>query len=367
MSMLSYTLSTLAEALDGQLTGDGQISVSRLAHPADIQTAGDLALVMDEKLLPLLTKGKARAAIVGPKAQLEDGIVEAFITVKRPRLAMAQLTKMFAVPVSAYKGVHPTAIIEVGASLGKNVSVGACAFVGAGAVIGDDTILYPQTFVAAGAVIGANCLLYSGARIGSNVRIGNRCAIHYNSTIGGDGFSYVTPEPGSVEQAKSGSSSSVSDFNNHLVRIYSLGGVIIGDDVEIGSNTSIDQGTIQPTRIGNGTKIDNQVQVGHNVAIGENTMICGGVGIAGSVEIGNRVVLGGAVGVADHVKIGDNVLVMGMSGVSGPIEPNSVVGGLPARPREKMMENFFNISRLKNFFRKVDALVQRVEKLEKQD
>jgi UDP-3-O-[3-hydroxymyristoyl] glucosamine N-acyltransferase len=360
----SYTLSALAEALAGELVGDGTITVNRLAHPADLRGAGDLALVMDEKLLPLLNQGTARAAVISKNTKLETGVVEASIVVSRPRLAMAILTRMFSTPVPFCSGIHPTAIVESGVTLGKNISVGAYSFVGAGAVIGDNSILHPQTYICAGAVLGADSLIYPGVKIGGNVRIGDRCIIHFNTSIGADGFSYVTPEPGSVEQAKSGSSGHITNLNSHLVRIYSLGGVIIGDDVEIGANTSIDQGTVMPTRIGHGTKIDNLVQVGHNVTIGDSCLICGGVGIAGSVVIGNRVVLGGAVGVADHVKIGDNVVVMGMSGVSGPIKPNSVVGGMPARPREKMMENYFNLSRLKSFFQKVDTLVERVDRLD---
>src|SRR5262249_3185698 len=138
--------------------------------------------------------------------------------------------------------------------------------------------------------------------------IGERCIVHFNASLGADGFSFVTPQPGSVEQAKAGSGSSVAAANYELVRIASLGGVVIGDDVEIGASSCIDQGTIQPTRIGNGTKIDNHVQIGHNVTIGENCLICGRVGIAGSVTIGDRVVLGGAVGIADHLRIGDDVV-----------------------------------------------------------
>jgi UDP-3-O-[3-hydroxymyristoyl] glucosamine N-acyltransferase len=140
----------------------------------------------------------------------------------------------------------------------------------------------------------------------------------------------------------------------------------VGDDVEIGANTSIDRGTIAPTRIGSGTKIDNQVQIGHNVIVGENCMICGRVGIAGSAVIGNRVVLGGAVGIADHVTVGDDAIAMAMSGIAGNVAPRTIVGGLPAVPREKVMENLFNLGRMKSFFKKIEGLAERVDALEKE-
>ncbi|HAX90985.1 MAG TPA: UDP-3-O-(3-hydroxymyristoyl)glucosamine N-acyltransferase, partial [Rhodospirillaceae bacterium] len=142
--------------------------------------------------------------------------------------------------------------------------------------------------------------------------------------------------------------------------------VMIGDDVEIGANSSIDRGTIVSTRIGNGTKIDNQVQIGHNVEVGENCMLCGRVGIAGSSIVGNRVVLGGAVGVADHVKIGDDCVVMGMSGVAGNIAPKSLVGGQPAKPRAKMIEDMRNMNRIKGLVERVEELSHRLKVLEGQ-
>ena len=362
-----FTTQTLADAVSGQLIGDGQIEISRLAHPADIRGTGDLALAMDDKILPLLTKGAARAAVVCGKTELAPGLVEACIVVKRPRLAMATLTSLFAEPVPVVGGLHATAVIEEGAMLGTNVTLGAQSFVGRGAVIGDNCVLHPQTYIGPGAVIGRDALIYSGARIGGCVKIGERCIIHYNASIGADGFSFVTPEPGSVEQAKAGTSGNVTARNDHLVRIASLGGVHIGDDVEIGANTSIDQGTIAPTRIGNGTKIDNQVQIGHNVTVGENCLICGRVGIAGSVTVGNRVVIGGAVGIADHIKVGDDAMIMAMSGVAGHVLEKTIVGGIPANPRERMMENYINISRLKSFFKKVEAFSERLDRFEQKD
>jgi UDP-3-O-[3-hydroxymyristoyl] glucosamine N-acyltransferase len=359
-----FTMQAVAEAVEGQLTGDGQWTVTRLAHPADIASSEDLVLAMDAKLLPLIEKNPPRAVIMNKGAVLPAGKITASIIVDRPRLAMAKLTQLFAEPANVPPGIHPTAVIEAGATIGKNVAIGAQSYIGAGAVIGDGCILHPRTYVAPRAVIGEGGLIYPGVCIASHVTIGKRCIIHFNASIGADGFSFVTPQLGSVEEAKAGGSDEVTARNESLIRIASLGGVVIGDDVEIGANSSIDQGTIAPTRIGNGTKIDNQVQIGHNVVIGDNCMICGRAGIAGSASIGNRVVLGGAVGVADHVTIGDDAVVMAMSGVGGNVQARTVVGGFPAVPRERLMQNYTNMGRLKQFYRKIEGLIERMDHLE---
>jgi len=361
----SFTTQRLADELGGQLVGDGTIHVTRLAHPADARDVGDLALAMDAKLLPLLANGKSRVAVVAGDAEVPAGSVEACIRVARPRVVLSKLTNMFSEPVPVASGIHPTAIIEAGASIGANVTIGAQSFVGAGAVIGANSVLHPQVYIAPQAVIGENALIYSGVKVGAGVRIGARFIAHFNTSLGADGFSFVTPQTGSVEQVKADGGGEVTASNSAFLRIASLGGLVIGDDVEIGANTSIDQGTIAPTRIGNGSKIDNQVQIGHNVQIGDNCLICGRVGIAGSVTVGNRVVLGGAAGVADHVEIGDDAVIMAMSGVAGNVRPRSVVGGFPARPREQLLESYFNMSRLKSFFRKIEKIIERLDQLEK--
>jgi len=361
----TYTTQTIAQALNGRLIGDGNILIERVVHPAEVRGARDLALAVDGKFLPLLDKSGARAAVISHDADIEPGLMDACIVVDRPRLALAKLTQLFMEQVAVSGGVHPTAVIEDDAQLGENISIGAYAYIGVGAVIGAGSIVHPQVYIGPDAVIGRDALIHSGVRIGARVQIGDRCLIHFNASIGADGFSFVTPQMGSVESARN--TGAIEATNQELVRIASLGAVIIGDDVEIGANTSIDRGTIAATRIGNGTKIDNQVQIGHNVVIGENCMLCGRVGIAGSAVIGDRVVLGGAVGVADHVKIGDDAIAMGMSGIAGNVPSRAIVGGIPALPRDRLKENLFHMSRLKNVMKKIEVLIGRVDALEKTD
>jgi len=360
----TFTLKEIADAVGGKLIGDGNLRIARLAHPADAMGEGDLALAMDAKFLALLKGTKAAAAMVVGEEK-DSAFIASRIIVGRSRVAMAKVTALFAEPVYIEKGIHKTAVIEKGAKIGKNPSIGAFVYVARSAVIGDNAVLHPQAYIGEGATIGDDALIYAGAKIGAGTKIGNRAILHFNVSIGADGFSFVTPQMGSVETAKESGGGDVTASNTSLIRISSLAPVIIGDDVEIGANTSIDRGTIVSTRVGNGTKIDNQVQIGHNVQIGENCMICGRVGIAGSVVIGNRVVLGGAVGIADHATIGDDAIAMAMSGIPGNVAARTIVGGMPAVPRAKWMERMLYIGRLKQFFKKVEGLAERVEKLEK--
>lgn len=356
----TYTLAEIAQALDGTLVGDGSLLVDRVAHPADVRGPRDLVLAVDKSLIPLLEKTPACAALLPEGA--DKGSLQGAVLVGRGRFAMAKLTNLFFEPVHVAPGIHPSAVIEEGAEIGEGVTIGACSYVGAGAKIGKGCVLHPQVYIGPDVVVGDKALIYSGVRIGAHVRIGHRAILHFNASIGADGFSFVTPQLGAVESAKA--TGAVGATNEALVRIASLGAVEIGDDVEIGANTSIDRGTIVSTRIGNGTKIDNQVQVGHNVVIGNNCMLCGRVGVAGSVTIGNRVVLGGAVGIADHVTLGDDVVAMAMSGIAGNVPARSLIGGIPAMPRPRLMEQYLNIGRIKGLIQKVNDLTKRVSGLE---
>lgn len=360
---ISLTMKAVAEALGSKALGDEGVIVSRLAHPADIRGPEDLVLAMDKALFPFLEGSKARAAIIVEGAEVPASL-KAFIVVGRSRYALAKLTKLFEEKAETIKGIHPSAVVEPGAVIGQDVSIGAMSYIASGAEIGDGCVIHPQVYVGPNASIGPEGLLYPGVRIGARVKMGARCILHFNASIGADGFSFVTPEVGSVETAKA-TGAVEQGGNMELVRIFSLGSVEIGDDVEIGANTSIDRGTIVNTRIGRGTKIDNQVQIGHNVKIGENCMLCGRSGVAGSAEIGNRVVLGGATGVADHVKIGDDSVCMGMSGIAGNLAPRSLVGGIPAKSRAKMIQDMFNLNRIKSLVERMGALASRVEELER--
>ncbi len=365
MTPSPMTLNDVAAALDASLDvrveGDGGMAILRAVHPTEATGPGDLALAMDKTLLALLPGSKARAAVVADGAAVPDGL-EGWIIVKRPRYAMAGLMDVFEKPVHREPGAHPLAFVAPDASLGADVSVGPFAYVGPGASLGDGVVVLPHATVGAGARVGDGTLIHPGARIGERVEIGQRCIIHPNAVVGADGFSFVTPEPGSVETAKA--TGKVGATNVVIRRVNSIGTVILGDEVEIGAAATIDRGTMTATRIGSGTKIDNLVQIGHNVQVGSNCMLCGHVGVAGSVVIGDRVVLAGKVGVADHVTIGHDVVVGAYSGVGTDIPPRSVYLGIPAVPRSEAFDRFKGFARLKRMFADIGDLKKRVAAIE---
>ena len=356
-------LSEVAKALDGALVGDGSIDVVRAVHPAEAESAADLALAMDKPLLEILPQSKARAAILAEDAAAPKGL-DGYVLVKRSRYAMAGVTRLFDTPVHAPQGIHPSAVVEPDARVAKDVRIGPFTYVASGAIVDAGTILMSHVTVGADARIGAGSLLHAGVRIGERVEIGARAIIHQNASIGADGFSFVTPEAGSTEEARGGANDTVSAQNTVLTRINSIGTVVVGDDVEIGACTSIDRGTISATRIGNATKIDDLVMIGHNVEIGENCMICGQVGIAGSTRIGSRVVLAGQVGVGDHLTIGDDVVVGARSAVGTNLPSRMVAIGVPAVARSKAAEIYMYTRRLKSLFEDVGRLKKRLTAIE---
>lgn len=326
------TLSEIAEATGLAFAGNPDIVLGGAAEPA---AAGpeDLAMAMTPDFSSQLAQGQARAAVLAESADWQALGLEGALFAPRPRVALAGVTTVFAHAPDVAPGVHQTALIDGTAVIGGGSSVGAYVTVGPGVRIGPGARILAHATIGAGAEIGADALIAEGVRIGARVTAGNRLIVHANAVIGADGFSFVTPERGSVEAAKA--DGALTSTNTGFRRIHSLGAVTIGDDVEIGAGTTIDRGTLTDTAIGSGTKIDNLVQVGHNVRIGETCLICAQVGIAGSTVIGDRVVLGGKVGIADHVRIGANVVVAAASNVGTNIPSGRIVMGTPAIPRDE--------------------------------
>ncbi len=342
---MSHRIADLAAALGLDFDGDGDLRVDRPAHPADAG-ADDLAVAMDPKIARLMRPGP-RAAILWADAPWRDMGLSAAIFAPRPRYAMAGLTATFQHPVHAPEGVHPAALVDPSAEIGEGASIGPFCIVGAGARLGPRARLLSHVVIGAEVRLGADALLHSGVRIGDRCVIGDRFIAQVNAVIGAEGFSYVTLEPGAVEAAKARGASDVTGGAATVHnRIHSLGAVRLGDDVEIGASTTLDRGTLRDTVIGAGTKIDNLVQIGHNVTIGEHCLICAQVGIAGSSEIGDRVVLGGQAGVADHIRIGSDSVIAGGSGIGATVPPRSVMMGLPALRREEFFRVNMAVRRL---------------------
>jgi len=344
----------IAEALAGRLDGDGAIEIDRLVHPARAERASDLALAISADAVAALARSKAQAVVVSSEHPVPSGSFRAIITTGETRRAFAKLTSLFDHGPVAEKGIHPTAVVASDAKLGAGVSIGAHTVVGPRSRIGARTAIMPQVTIGADVTIGAQGLFHSGVRIGDRCAIGDRAIVHPNVVIGSDGFSF----------APDLMSAAAFTPNVVLTRVHSLGNVVIGDDVEIGACTTIDRATIESTRIGRGTKIDNHVHIGHNVSIGESCLVCGMVGISGSVTIGNRVRLGGGVGIGDHLRVGDEAVVAAGSGVAGNVVAGAFVSGYPAIPHQRSLEQILYAGRQKRLHEKVDRLATRLDAME---
>jgi UDP-3-O-[3-hydroxymyristoyl] glucosamine N-acyltransferase len=349
-------LSDIAKALRGEVTGDGTLELTRLVHPADADGKGDLAVALAGDALGTLSSTRAGAAVVKPGTRAPAGLATIEFA-GHERMALAILTRLFDIGPGHDAGVHATAFVSPTAIVAESASIGPLATVGPGSTVGDASVILASVTVGEGVTIGRDCLIHSGARIGDRVRLGDRVIIHANAVIGSDGFSFIPV------RNPDGSRNPIDT----PARVHSLGTVILADDVEVGASTTIDRGTLRDTRIGRGTKIDNQVQIAHNVTVGENCLICGSAGVAGSVVIGDRVILGAGAGVADHVTIASDGTVAAMSGTASNVASGVVVSGTPATPHNVSLERYVNVGRLKVLYPKVDDLKKRVEALEKGD
>ncbi len=366
---MPHSLSDIAAALGARLEGRGDIVITAAAEPAD---AGpdDLAIAMAPKYADGLGKGRARAAVLWEGADWRAMGLEAAIFVTRPRYAMAGVTQLMDSGPDIDDGIHPSAIIDPRATLGEGVAVGPLAVIGPGVRIGARGRIGAGCMIGKGAMLGEDALLMPRVHIAHGVRIGARFIAQPGVVIGGDGFSFVTPERSSMEDARETLGKAPvtpASSSQRWERIHSLGGVSIGDDVEVGANSCIDRGTIRDTRIGRGTKIDNLVQVGHNVEIGEDCLVCGQAAIGGSTRIGNRVVLGGASALSDNIILGDDVMIGGNSGVPSNVPAGRVMFGTPATRLDQQVALYKAQRRLPRLVAQVTELQAKLQALTGRD
>ena len=335
--MKSMTLGELAKRLGGELTGDPSTAITGVAGVREAKP-GDLTFAANARYAMLLPRSKASAAVVGMAAEVHAPLP--LIRVKNPEEAFAQVVGLFAPePAPFESGIHPTAVIAPDARLGRNVSVGAHAVIESGASIGDNTRILPLVYVGRETSIGADCVIYPNVTFRERVIIGNRCIIHPGAVIGADGFGYQTR-------------------GGRHEKIPQSGTVVIEDDVEIGANTTVDRARFDRTWIKKGTKIDNLVQVAHNVVIGEHCLIVAMVGLCGSVHIGDYTVLAGKASVNGHVTIGSRVLVGGLAGVTHDVPDDARISGFPA-------QDHITELRFRALLKRVPELVDTIKELEK--
>ena len=353
---MDYQVKQIGKALDAEVFGDGDITVSGVAEPSKAK-ASDIALAMDAKYAADLSKGQAQVAMLWPGADWQAMGLRAAIVAPRPRFALSGLSAMMDPGQSVTSGIHPTAVIESSAVLGQDVSIGPFTYIGKDAVIGDHAQIGAQCYIGSGATLGRDVRLREAVKIGARVTIGDRFVAQPGVVVGGDGFSFVTPEVSAVEHVRDSLGEERGDLNaQSWSRIHSLGSVSIGDDVELGANSCVDSGTVRDTVIGNGVKCDNLSQIGHNVQIGNDCLICAQVGIAGSVRIGNHVVLGGQTGISDNVFVGDHVITGGATKVLSNVPAGRVMLGYPAMKMDQHIEAYKALRRLPRLFRDVRKL-----------
>ena len=332
--MKTFTLEQIAQITGGMLSKAKDVAITNIAPPmlADENT---LALALGEEEIANLSSTKAQAALV-PLGVNIDGFTT--IEVERPRLAMMKLITMFYEEPHTNSGVHPTAVVHPSAKLGENVSLGPNVVVAENAVIGDNTKILANSYIGNGAQIGSKCFFHAGVNIGDRVKVGNDVILHHGVSLGADGFSFVTENPSNLEQARQDGEVKEANVEQVIFKIPSIGSVVIGNNVEIGANTAIDRGTIENTVIGDNTKIDDLVMIGHNCKVGKGCMIVSQVGIAGSCVIGDRVVIAGQAGLADHISIGDDTLIAAKAGITKSFPAKSIVVGAPAVPRKEFIK-----------------------------
>jgi UDP-3-O-[3-hydroxymyristoyl] glucosamine N-acyltransferase len=330
----AYTLQTLAEYLGGRCIGEGSVCVTRLA-PLESAGTGDLSFVAKASLVKLLATAKASAYIVGQElaATVSHGIV-----VADPYLAYAKVSRLFEVCPQIPRGIHPMACVDASAHIAEDAAIGPFCVIGAEASIGAGAQLSAGVHIGARSQIGAGSYLFPHVVIYHDVIIGQRVRIHANTTIGSDGFGFAPSAQG-------------------WQKIHQLGGVLVGDDVEIGANTSIDRGALGATEIAAGVIIDNQVHIAHNVKIGTQTAIAGCVGIAGSAVVGAHCTMGGFVAISGHVEIADHVHFNGASVVTKSIsQPGHYSSGVPLQEVKEWRRNAVRFSQLDSWVERIKAL-----------
>lgn len=338
------TLAEIAEIVQGEVVGDKDIIITGFSS-LDAAKEGDLTFVHNPKYMPLVHKTKA-SAIITPRDMIPPKCP--IIRTDNPSLAFAKAISYLDKEKrrAFFSGIHKTAIVAEGVQLGKNVTIGPYAVVEGECVIGDETVIYGHCYIARKTIIGKNCLMYPHVTLRESIQVGNRVVIHSGTVIGSDGFGYEIVA------------------GNHQ-KIPQVGIVVIEDDVEIGANATIDRARFEKTIIGQGTKIDNLVQIAHNVVIGKNCVIVAQVGISGSTVMGAGTIIGGQAGLTGHIKIGEKCMIAAQSGVSKSWPAKSKISGYPARTFMETQRINANLHQLPRYFKNIQALERKVEQLNK--
>jgi UDP-3-O-[3-hydroxymyristoyl] glucosamine N-acyltransferase len=325
---MTYTLEQINEVLKGEIVG---ATSQLITAPEQLEraSASEISFIGHKKYEKLWATSTACVAVVNEDISIEPGENRAFIKVKNADLAMSQVLELFAPPTPIFSiDIHPSATVDASATIGAWTRIGAGSYIGPNVVLGENVTIYPNVTILDECTIGKNTVIWPGSVIRERCHLGTDCTVHPNATIGADGFGFrPCPERG-------------------LVKIPQIGNVVIGNWVEIGANTCVDRGKFSSTVLGDGCKIDNLVQIGHNSILGKFCIMAGNSGLAGSVTLGNGVIIGGSASIKDHTTIGDGAVVGAGSGVTGDIEAGKMMLGYPAVEARDALKQWAILKRL---------------------
>jgi len=343
---MDIKISEIAELINGEVIGDKNITINNLARIQDAKK-GELTFLYLSSYEKYLKTTQASAIIISEKfiTERKDIII---LKVKEPDKAFVKVIEKYFTPELKFSGIDKTAFVDDKSQLGKNITIGKNVVISDGCKIGDNTKILHNTVILENVIIGSDTIIYPNVSIRENSKIGSRVIIHSGTVVGSDGFGFNPDENGVYH------------------KVPQIGNVVIEDDVELGSNVSIDRAAIGSTIIKKGVKIDNLVQVAHNVTIGENTVIASQTGISGSTKIGNNCILAGQVGIVGHIEIDDNVIIMAKSGIPKSINKPGKYFGYPAKELNTALRLEAHIRNLPNYSDKIKKLESELELLRKE-
>ncbi len=339
MHLMKFTAQQIADILEGRVVGNPNEEVSKLSKIEEGEK-GSLTFLSNPKYNPFLYTTNASIAIVNDSFEPEKEITTTLIKVENAYKAFSKLLEFYNEVKNNKTGREQPHFISASSTIGKNEYLGAFTYIGENVIIGDNVKIYPNSYIGDNTKIGDNCVIFAGVKIYSESQIGNHCKIHSGCIIGSDGFGFAPDEAG------------------HFNAIPQIGNVIIEDYVDIGSGSTIDRATLGSTIIRKGVKLDNQIQIAHNVEIGENTVIAAQTGIAGSAKIGQNCMIGGQVGIVGHITIGNHVKIQAQSGISKSLKDHEVVQGTPAFSYPDFNKSYVHFRNLP----KIAASISNIEK-----
>lgn len=338
---MKFTAEQIAGILDGEVVGNPNAEVYKLSKIEE-GSIGSLTFLSNPKYQNYIYSTEATITIVNKSFEPEQPIITTLIKVEDAYQSFSKLLEYYNQVKLMKSGIEQPSVISDNVTYGDDLYLGSFCYVGKNVKIGNNVKIYPNTYIGDNVIIGNNCIFFAGVRIYSETEIGNNCVIHSGAIVGSDGFGFAPHDDGTYS------------------KIPQIGNVILEDDVEIGSCTTIDRATMGSTIIRKGVKLDNQIQIAHNVEIGENTVIAAQTGVAGSTKIGKNCMIGGQVGVAGHITIGDNVRIQAQSGIGKSLKDGEIVQGSPAFNYGEFSKSYVHFRNLPKIVSEFDALKKKI-------